>query len=134
MRCGKCGSDRSVKAGFNHGKQRYKCKDCGRQFTQTHDKNAKIRAEALYLYVIGISMNAIARMFKVEASTVLYWVRNFALRVYEKPTPESSVLVELDEMWHFLGSKKTKFGSGRHIAAIPVSWLTGSAGTEAPQR
>ncbi len=133
MRCGKCGSKHTVKAGFNHGKQRYKCKECGRQFTQNQDKNAVNRAFALYLYVIGLSMNAIARMLKVAPSTVLYWVKNFALKVYDKPTPEGDVTVELDEMWHFLGSKKIKFGSGRHIAALPVSWLIGNAETEAQQ-
>ena len=133
MKCGKCGSEHCVKAGHNHGKQRYKCKGCGRQFTQTEDKNATKRAFALYLYVVGLSMNAIARMFGVEPSTVLYWVRNFALKVYEKPMPQGAVAVELDEMWHFLGSKKLKFGYGRRIAALPVSWLTGNAGTEAPQ-
>ena len=133
MRCGKCGSTNNVKAGFNHGKQRYKCKDCGRQFTQSGDKNATKRAFALYLYVVGLSMNAIARMFGVEPSTVLYWVRNFALKVYEKPAPKGDVAVELDEMWHYLESKKLKFGYGRHIAALPASWLTGNAGTGAPQ-
>ena len=66
-------------------------------------------------------MNAVARLLGVEPSTVLYWVRNFALRVYEKPTPQGDVAVELDEMWHFLGSKKLKFGSGRPIVALPVS-------------
>jgi len=130
MRCGKCGSENSVKAGFNHGRQRYKCKQCGRQFTKTDDKNAQTRALALYLYVVGLSMNAIARMFKIRPSTVLYWVRNFALKAYEKPLPVGGVVVELDEMWHFLESKKTKFGSGRHIAALPASWLTGSVGIE----
>ena len=133
MKCGKCGRENCVKTGFNHGKQRYKCKKCGRQFTQTEDKNATKRAFALYLYVVGLSMNAIARMFEVEPSTVLYWVRNFALKVYEKPTPEGDVVVELDEMWHFLESKKLKFGYGRHIAALPVNWSTGNAETEAPQ-
>ena len=133
MQCGKCGSMNSVKAGYNHGKQRYKCKECGRQFTQTEDKNATKRAFALYLYVVGLSMNAIARMVGVEPSTVLYWIRNFALKLYEKPTPEGAVTVELDEMWHFLQSKKRKCGYGRHIAALPVSWLIGNAGTEAPQ-
>jgi transposase-like protein len=129
MKCGKCGSKDYVKAGFNHGKQRYKCKKCGRQYTQTEDKNATKRAFALYLYVVGLSMNAIARMFKVEASTVLYWVRNFALKVYEKPEPEGEVVIELDEMRHFLASKKIRFGSGRRIAALRVNWLIGNAET-----
>jgi len=131
MRCSKCGSENSVRAGFNHGRQRYKCKQCGRQFTQTEDKNAQNRALALYLYVVGLSMNSIARMFKIRPSTVLYWVRNFALKTYEKPMPDGGVVIELDEMWHFLESKKTKFGSGRRIVALPVSWLTGSAETAA---
>ena len=121
MQCGKCGSKNSVKAGFNHGKQRYKCKECGRQFTQTQDKNATKRALSLYLYVVGLSMNAIARMVSVEPSTVLYWIKNFALRLYEKPTPQGDVTVELDEMWHFLHSKKRKFGYGRPIAVLLAS-------------
>jgi transposase-like protein len=28
--CKECGSEKSVKAGFNGGKQRYKCKECGK--------------------------------------------------------------------------------------------------------
>jgi hypothetical protein len=78
-------------------------------------------------------MNAIGRMLGVEPSTVLYWVRNFALKVYEKPTPEGDVVVELDEMWHFLESKKLKYGSGRRIAALPVNWSIGNAEIEAPK-
>jgi len=49
-------------------------------FTQTQDKNAAKRTLALYLYVVGLSMNAIGRMLKVEPSTILYWVKNFVLR------------------------------------------------------
>jgi transposase-like protein len=130
MRCGKCGSENKVKAGFNHGKQRYKCKNCGRQFTQTYDKNASIRAEALYFYFIGLSMSAIARMFEVKPSTVLYWVRNFALKAHEKPTSLGDASVGLDEIWHFLGIQKPKYGSVRYITAIPTSWLTGNVETE----
>jgi len=78
-------------------------------------------------------MNAIGRMLKVEPSTVLYWVRNFALKNYEKPTPQGEVVIELDEMWHFLRSKKTRSGSGRHTVELPVSLLIGSVETEVPK-
>jgi len=78
-------------------------------------------------------MNAIARMFGVEPSTVLYWVRNFTLKVYEKPAPKGNAAIELDERRHFLESKKLKFGYGRRIAALPANWLTGNAVTEALQ-
>jgi hypothetical protein len=79
-------------------------------------------------------MRAIARTFSVAPSTVLYWVRNFALKVYEKPVPQGAVVIELDEMRHFIKSKKTNAGYGRRIAALPVNWLNGNAGTEAAQR
>jgi transposase-like protein len=131
MKCPKCGSERCVKAGFNHGRQRYKCKDCGRQIPRMEDQNTAHRAMALYLYVGGLSMNAIARMVGVEPSTFLYWIRNFALRVYEKPTPQGVVVIELEEMWRFLGSKKRKFGCGRPIAALPVRSSIGNAGSGA---
>jgi len=55
-------------------------------------------------------MNATGRMLKVEPSTILYWVKNFALKTYEKPTPQDEVIIELDEMWRFLRSKKYGLG------------------------
>ncbi|MDR2699732.1 MAG: IS1 family transposase, partial [Nitrososphaerota archaeon] len=36
---------------------------------------------------------------------ILYWVRNFALRTYEKTAPQGEVLVELDEMGTFCVQK-----------------------------
>ena len=80
--------------------------------------------------MLGLSMRAIAGFAGVSPPTVLYWVRNFALKVYEKPEPPSNaVVIELDEMWHFLGSKKNKSGYGKPIAAIRLNSLTGSAET-----
>jgi transposase-like protein len=64
MRCPKCGSQRCVKAGFNHNRQRHICRDCGRQFTQTQDKNAAKRAFALYLYVVGLSITPLGACSK----------------------------------------------------------------------
>jgi len=76
--------------------------NCKYQFTQTKDKNNTKRAFALYLYIVGLSMNATGHMLNVEPSTMLYWVKNFALKTYEKSTPQGEVIIELDEMWRFL--------------------------------
>jgi len=54
-------------------------------------------------------------MFKVSTPAVLRWVRLFAEKTYEKPEPAEAVIVELDEMWHYLGAKKTNSGSGKLI-------------------
>ena len=37
-----------------------------------------------------------------------------------------AVIIELDEMWHYLHSKKTNYGSGKLIVARPVNSLTGN--------
>jgi transposase-like protein len=136
MKCRKCGSVENVKNGKRNGEQCFKCKACGFQFTKETAPGVPPdkKAHAILLYVLGLSMRSIARMNNVNASTVLYWIRNFALKVYEKPAPEGDVVIELDEMWHFIKSKKLNVGYGRHIAALPVSWLTGNAETEAPTR
>jgi hypothetical protein len=67
-------------------------------------------------------------MLKVSTPAVLRWVRLFADKIYEKPEPTEAVIVELDEMWHYLVSKKTNSGSGKLIVAVPVDSLTGNVG------
>jgi transposase-like protein len=130
MICRKCGSEHNVKSGKVGGAQRYKCKGCGFQFTKevANGRGADERGKAVALYLLGLSMRAIAKVFRVNVSTVLYWVRNFAAAAYAKPTPRGAVVVELDEMWHFIQSKKTSSGSGRLIVALPVNSLTGNVG------
>lgn len=128
--CPKCHAEQSVKNGHHLGRQRYRCKACGFQFTRVNPRGrpASEKAAAVLLYTMGLSLNSIARIFKVSAQSVLRWVRNFAEKTYEKPEPREAVVVELDEMWHYLGSKKTSYGSGKLIVALPVSSLTGNAG------
>ena len=128
--CPKCSFERSVKNGIHLGRQRYRCKQCGFQFTRDTPRGrpAQEKALAILLYTMGLSLNAIARLLKVSTPAVLRWVKLFAERTYEKPEPYEAVIVELDEMWHFLGSKKTKFGYGKLIVAIPVNSLTGNVG------
>jgi hypothetical protein len=118
-----------VKNGNHRGSQRYKCKDCGKQFNEElKGLPSGLREQGILLYMLGLSMRTIADWAGVAPSTVLYWVRTFALKVYEKPKPESgAVVIELDEMWHFLHSKKQRFGYGKPIVAIPANSSTGNA-------
>jgi len=73
-------------------------------------------------------MRTIAKIVKSDVHAVYRWIKAFAVENYEKPAPLSSkVIIELDEMWHYIKSKKTNFGYGRLIVAIPVNLSTGSA-------
>jgi len=128
--CPKCSCSEVVKNGKHLGRQRYRCKSCGFQFTRTaaRGRPASEKAIAVLLYTLGLSLNCIARMLKVSTPAVLRWVRLFAEKTYEKPEPSEAIIVELDEMWHYLHSKKTNSGSGKLIVAVPVGSLTGNAG------
>jgi transposase len=128
--CKKCGSENHVKSGVVKGEQRYKCKDCGCQFVPTrhHGRPKKDKLTAVWLYVHGLSFRTIAKFLKVSPKAVHDWVKAFAKANYIKPEPQGeAVIVELDEMWHFLHSKKDRSGYGRLIAAIPANSSTGNA-------
>jgi hypothetical protein len=81
---------------------------------------------AIILYVTGLSLRAIASIVNVSPKAVLDWVRTFGAATYEKPTPKGEVIIELDEMWHFLTSKKTSSGSGKRIVVLQVNSSTGN--------
>ncbi len=58
-------------------------------------------------------------------------MKNFAENNYSKPAPtDDSVVIELDEMWHFVRSKKDKFGFGKPTAKPQNSLLIGNAAHE----
>ena len=128
MICRKCGSSESVKNGKRGGEQCYKCKKCGFQYTKEEAKGRSEaeRCRAIALYLLGLSMRTIAKLFSVNVTTILYWVRNFAIKNYTKPAPKGPIEIELDEMWHFIGSKKTSVGYGKLIAVLPASSSTGN--------
>ena len=128
MRCPKCQNVHSIKSGHHLGKQRYKCKECGCQFTREQPKGKDIESKclAIILYVNGLSFRAIANIVKVSHKAVYDWVKAFGLETYEKPKPQGDIVVELDEMWHFITAKKTNFGYGKHIVALQVNSSTGN--------
>src|SRR4051794_30483652 len=59
LRCKRCGSEAHVKNGLMRGQQRYLCKACGLNFTDTptRGKPLALKAAAVLLYVSGLSMN-----------------------------------------------------------------------------
>ena len=123
-----CQSIEVVQNGKVQGKQRYKCKSCSLQFTRLTPRGrpAQEKAMAVTLYTLGLSIRAIARLIGVSPTAVLKWIKTFAKTHYEKPAPGDAIIVELDEMWHYLGSKKTSYGSGKLIVEKLESLLTGN--------
>ncbi len=128
-RCKRCGSEEQVKNGFMKGLQRYRCKACGLNFTETPPRGIPlhIRLTAVLLYVSGLSMNRTAKLLGVSTPTVMTWIEQFAKVYAQKPKPEGrAVVVELDEMWHSLKKGPASSGSGRLGIALRDTSSTGS--------
>ena len=114
MICKRCSSERIKKNGFRDGKQCYLCRDCKHQFISEFGRHTPQEEKmAVLLYCLGLSFTAIAQVLFVHPSTVLRWVRKYAHKNCKKPIPQGEIVIKLDEMWHFVHSKKTKYGFGK---------------------
>jgi transposase-like protein len=83
MKCPHCDSQRLSKNGHRYGKQRYICKDCGKQFLESYSPKGygdKIKQQCLQLYSDGVGFREIERQTGVSHNTVIYWVKQQEIR------------------------------------------------------
>jgi transposase len=129
--CPQCVHQHIVTSGKVGGTQRWPCRGCGYQFMRTTPRGRPLwqQSLAVFLSCHGVSMHALGRMFGVRASSVLKWIRRYATAHDVKPSPRGkAVVMELDDMWHFLQKNGAHAGSGmRWIVRQASSW-TGSVG------
>ena len=117
MKCKRCSGDHIVKNGKREGKQYYLCRGCKHQFVLEKEKHSKEEKQlAVMLYCLGLSLRTIGSILRVHASTVMRWVRAYTIENCEKPKPTGTITIELDEMYHFIQSKKLDVGFGKLIA------------------
>ena len=120
MNCPKCYSEENVKNGRVLGKQRYKCKECGCNYSQSKKRGYSLdkKLMALQLYLEGNGFRGSGRILGVSNVTILNWIRDFGKSVKEyvlKNMPNDIreiEVVEMDEMWHFTVKKNENSGSG----------------------
>lgn len=67
------------------------------------------RRQAVKFYVDGLGFRQIARHLGVDHVTVMHWVKAYADQLPGAPLPEEKPLhiVEMDELYSFIGHKKT---------------------------
>jgi transposase-like protein len=121
--CPACRGTVLIRSGRACGRQRWRCKSCGRQFTRTEPrgKPAATKQQAVALYCAGLSMNAIGKQAGVSAQSVMRWLRRHAQERCPKPEPSgSTAVVEIDELWHFVEKSRASSGSGRRSSAAPA--------------
>jgi len=112
MQCPKCQNKEYVKNGKAKGKQRYKCRSCGCNFTRgdSHGKPEAQKILAVTLHLCGMSMNSIASILMVSTQSVMRWIRWAADKFAPLPEIKSEKVerLEMDEMHHFLLKKTQK--------------------------
>ncbi len=121
MHCPSCLSDKIEKNGHTHyGKQRYRCKVCGRQFVagSNHYISMEKRSYIEDALAERLSLRSICRVFKVS----LTWLQDFAHKLWAKvpadlgaklPGNNQQLRLQLtalqfDELWSFVGCKANK--------------------------
>src|ERR1700712_305094 len=130
LRCKRCGSEEQVKNGLMRSKQRYRCKVCGLNFTDTpaRGKPLAMKATAVLLYVSGLSMNRTAKLLGGSTPTIQAWLGQVAPAYAPQPEPEGrAVVIELDEMWHYVKKSPRRSGSGKLGIVLQGNLWTGSA-------
>lgn len=112
-RCPHCQeTTRQNKAGkTDAGSQRYRCMHCNRKYTpdpKLQGYPAKLKKQAAAMYVDGANLRKIARHLKVHHRTVALWVTNHAEALPNAPMPQEVKEAEMDEVFTFIGDKKTE--------------------------
>jgi len=80
MNCPKCSCPDKVKSGKIKEVQRYKCKNCGCNYTVEIKSTAysnTIKKQALHLYLEGLGFRSIGRFLGVSNVSVLNWIKSF---------------------------------------------------------
>ncbi|MDR1345478.1 MAG: hypothetical protein LBK03_02090 [Bacteroidales bacterium] len=110
MKCPKCSCGKSAKSGIIKGKQRYKCKECGYNYTVTLKSTTKpksLKKKALYLYLEGMSFRSIGKILGVSNVSVLNWIKSLGKELEELGVADQKIkIVEVDEIYSYIVSKK----------------------------
>jgi len=105
-------NENQTKAGKTKvGSQRWRCKLCQRRYTPEPRQmyTDTMRRQAVKLYADGAGYRQIARHFGIDHVTVMNWVKAYTDQLPAAPLPAEKPLhiVEMDELYTFVGQKKT---------------------------
>ena len=120
VECKGCKSNKVTKNGIVANKQRYKCKICGINFREgddrTSDAVAAKKALCILLYAMAKgSYRMLGRILNIDHTLVYRWIREFGESLPEPTISGEITHMELDELWHFIGSKKEKYGLSKPL-------------------
>lgn len=128
--CKECGSEKFIKNGRVRGQQRYRCKECGLNFIEgdKRQKRETVVKKALCVLLYSLSkasFNMLGKLLGHSPSIIYRWVKE-AMDQTEEPKISGEIKeISFDEIWHFLGPKKTNFGSSKRLIVAQGKLLHG---------
>ena len=127
MNCPRCNSSSHKKNGIVGGRQRYKCHDCGYNYTvelKSTAFSASVKRQALQLYFEGLGFRSIGRVLGVSHVSVQRWIKKFGQELEALKSENEISIVEMDEMHTYIGNKKNIAGSGLLLIELGKSSST----------
>ena len=73
-----------------------------------HGYPDETRLLAIRMYMEGSSYGSIGRVLKINPQSVANWVSQYTTKLPQAPLPTKVRQAELDELYTFIGKKKTK--------------------------
>jgi hypothetical protein len=129
----------TVKNGITRRKQRYICRECGNIFVEgdkrTNDGVIAKKAMCTILYSIGkASFNRLAHIFDTWPSLIYRWIAEAGAKLPQTESSGDIKEMTFDEMLHFVGSKKTSYGSSKPLIVAHGELWPGCSATVILQR
>jgi transposase-like protein len=113
--CPQCqASENQVKVGFTAaGSQRYQCNLCKKKYTpkpKVKGYDETVRRQTVKLHMDGNNQRRTARQMGVSQGSVSNWHRDYVAELTEAAEKPAELVAvgELDELFTYVGEKKTK--------------------------
>ena len=123
MKCPKCEqTEQQYKNGKTKaGSQRYRCARCGCSYTpekKVQGYGKALRQKAIKMYIDGAGLRRTGRQLGIHHQTVANWTKQHAEQWPEVPMPAEVQTAEFDEVFTYIGDKKTESISLRWSIAL----------------
>ena len=93
---------------------------------QANEKIAAKKAMCVLLYSLSkASYSMLAKIFDTWPSLVYRWIKEAGAKLPDQEVSGQISQMEFDEMWHFIGNKKTNFGSSKLLTVAHGELLPG---------
>ena len=115
-KCSNCESENIIKFGQYNGKNRYKCKDCQKTFSDftgtsvSYIKKKNLWLKSLELMLENKSIREMSKILEVSTKTVFEWRHKILISLESIFTRDFKGIVEMDDIYLNFNQKGRKIG------------------------